>query len=192
MKIAIDIDGVILDSERSLKFYADYWSYFNLKKDRIREDDVTQENCFDWTNEEIDYFYNTYFDTITDNSNLIVGAKEILTKLHQEGHELYIVTLRGYYREQECIGAENKLKQLGDIFKQIYWNTKDKISVCKQLGIQVMIDDNPDNVEQFADNNIQVLYFKEQPIRDVKLDNVTKVDSWMDIYREIKNLSSHN
>ena len=189
MKIGIDIDGVILDSERNLKFYADYWSHFSLHKDRLKDDDVTQEHCFAWTEEETNFFYENYFDEITRNSNLMVGAKEILTKLKQEGHKLYIITLRGYYREQEKVDAEEKLRQLGVDFDGVYWSTKNKIQKCKELGIDFMIDDNPENVEQFANDQISVLYFKEGPIKDVVLPNVKKVNSWMDIYREVKALS---
>ena len=188
MKIGIDIDGVILDSERNLKFYAEYWSQFTLNKHRLRDDDVTQENCFDWTEEETDYFYSHYFDELTRKSNLVVGVKEILTKLKQEGHQLYIVTLRGYYRKQEQLDAQEKLQELGIEFDQICWSVKDKIGKCKELGIELMIDDNPDNVEQFADENISVLYFKETPIREVKQENVIKVSSWMDIYNAVKSL----
>lgn len=188
MKIGIDIDGVILDSERNLKFYADYWSYFQLNKNRLRDDDVTQENCFDWTDTEIDFFYSNYFDNITKKSELVVGAKEIISKLKEDGHQLYIVTLRGYYRPEERLDAEEKLKQLGVEFDEICWSIKDKIGKCKELGITLMIDDNPDNVEQFANQDISVLYFKEEPIREVSMPNVIKVDSWMDIYREIKKL----
>lgn len=189
MKIGIDIDGVILDTERDLKFFADYWSYFKLAKNRLKNDDVTQEHCFDWTEEEMNYFYSNYFDNLTKKAHLIVGAKEILKKLKEEGHELYIVTLRGYYRKEEKRDAEKKLKKLGVKFDGIHWSIKNKIGKCKELGIQVMIDDNPDNVEQFANSGLGVLYFKEEPTRSVKLDNVVKVTSWMDIYREINKMS---
>lgn len=189
MNIGIDIDGVILDSERNLKFYADYWSYFTLGKDRLRDDNVTQEECFDWTEEEIRYFYDHYFDAITKKSHLMVGAKEVLKKLKEDGHKLYIITLRGYYRKEERKDAEKKLKQLGIKFDNIAWNTKDKIGKCKEFKIDIMIDDAPFNVQQFANQKIKVLYFKEEPIKDVVMSNVIKVDSWMDIYREIKKIN---
>lgn len=188
MNIGIDIDGVILDSERPLKFYADYWSFFSLGKNRLRNDDVTQENCFDWNDSEIDYFYSNYFDDITKNSQLMVGAKEILTKLKEEGYNLYIITLRGYYREQEKLDAEKKLDELCIKFDGIYWSVKNKIGKCKELKIDVMIDDSPENVMQFANENISVLHFKDAGIKNVKLKNVTKVTSWMDIYRAIHNI----
>ena len=186
MKIAIDFDGVILDSEPLLKFYADFWSTFSIGKERLRDDEVTQEKCFDWTGEEIVDFYNQYFDKITRQSHLMVGAKEILQKLKDEGHQLYIVTLRGYYNQEERIEAEEKLNQLGIEFDQICWGVKDKIGKCKELEADVMIDDNPTNVMQFANENIKVLYFKEAAIREIDLPNVKKVGSWMDIYRQIK------
>ena len=190
MKIGIDIDGVILDSERGIRFYADYWSYFTLNKDRIKNDEVMQEKCFNWNDDETNYFFDNFFHDITINSNIMVGAKEILAKLKDEGHQLYIITLRGYYREQEKIDAEEKLKELGIEFDEVCWSAKNKVEKCREIGIDVMIDDTPDNVEQFANEKIQVLYFKEQPVREINQDNVFKVASWMDIYREIKHLSN--
>lgn len=192
MKIAIDFDGVILDSEPLLKFYADFWSTFSIGKERLRDDEVTQEKCFDWTGEEIVDFYNQYFDKITRQSHLMVGVKEILQKLKDEGHQLYIVTLRGYYNQEERIEAEEKLNQLGIEFDQICWGIKDKIGKCKELDADVMIDDNPTNVMQFANEDIKVLYFKEEATREVCMPNVAKVTSWMDIYRQIELISKEN
>lgn len=192
MKIAIDFDGVILDSEGLLKFYADFWSTFEIGKPRLRDDEVTQEKCFDWTGEEIVDFYNQYFDKITQQSHLMVGAKEILQKLKDEGHQLCIVTLRGYYNQEERIEAEEKLNQLGIEFDQICWGIKDKIGKCKELGADVMIDDNPTNVMQFENEDIKVLYFKEEATREVCMPNVAKVTSWMDIYRQIELISKEN
>ena len=192
MKIAVDFDGVILDSEGLLKFYADFWSTFEIGKPRLRDDVIMQEKCFDWTDEEIVYFYDTYYREITRKSQLMVGAKEILDKLKEDGHQLFIVTLRGFYNEEEKIDAEEKLKQLDVKFDQICWGIKDKIGKCKELGADVMIDDNPENVMQFENEDIKVLYFKEEATRDVCMPNVAKVTSWMDIYRQIELISKEN
>ncbi len=190
MNIGFDFDGVILDSERNFKFYSDYWTHFVLGKDRLRDDEVTLEDCFDWTDAESAEFYASQFDEITRKSDIMVGAKEILTRLKSEGHKIYVVTLRGYYREEERAEAELKLKELGIEFDEVCWAASNKCEICKKLGIQVMVDDNPDNIEQFANNEeLKVLYFKEQPIRNVALKNVSVVSSWMDIYREVSKLS---
>ena len=188
MKIGVDIDGVILDSERPLRFYADFWSTFVLGKERLKSTEVSQELNFDWNTDEINEFYAKYFDDITKNSHIVVGAKEILKKLKDEGHELFIVTLRGYYREEEKIIATEKLNQLGVDFDGVYWSVKNKRQKCEDLGLDVMIDDSPSNASQFEGSKVKVLYFKESPVRDVVFPNVTKVNCWMDIYREIKKL----
>ena len=188
MKIGIDIDGVILDTERPLRFYADFWSTFVLGKERLKSTEVSQELNFDWNTDEINEFYAKYFDDITKNSHIVVGAKEILKKLKDEGHELFIVTLRGFYREEEKILATEKLNQLGIDFEGIYWSVKNKRQKCEELGLDVIIDDSPSNASQFEGSKIKVLYFKEPPVRDVDFSNVTKVNCWMDIYREINKL----
>ena len=122
-------------------------------------------------------------------SPLMVGAKEILSKLKEEGHKLYIITLRGYYREEEITIAKEKLETLGIKFDEICWAVDKKAKKCKELEIDVMVEDNPHNVEQFLGEKTKVLYFKEEPIREVQAENVVKVDSWMDIYREVKNFN---
>ena len=188
MRIAFDFDGVILDSERPLKFYADYWSYFVLGKDRMRRDEISQEECFDWTDEELNRFFAEHYDNITRESNLMVGAKEILTKLKNEGHKLYVITLRGFYREEEVQEAKSKFQELGIEFDEIYWSVNKKAEKCRELGIDIMVEDNPHNVEQFVGEKTKVLYFKEPEIREVEARNIVKVNSWMDIYREVKNL----
>lgn len=190
MKIGIDIDGVILDSERNLRFWADYYSWFELGIDKKTFELVSQEDSFDWTKEDVDGFYETRFDKICRNSSLMVGAKEILSKLKEEGNELYVITLRGYYREQERIDGEAKLKELGVEFDGVYWSVLDKVAKCKELGIKVMIDDNPKNVAQFEGSEISVLYFREPKIKRFDFDNVYEVDSWMDAYRNIKKIGN--
>ena len=190
MKIGIDFDGVILDSQRNINFYADFWSTFELKKSKLKDEDLEQECCFGWTKEEKKRFFDKHYDKISKNSEFIVGAKEILTILKNEGHELYLVTARGQLGEEETNLAKEKLDELGVEFDMLCWSSVDKVSKCKELGINVMIDDNPKNVEQFKDEeNIKVLYFQDNFARSVDMKNVIKVDSWMDIYQEIFKLS---
>ena len=188
-KIYIDFDGVILDSQRNINFYADYWSTFQLKKSKLNDEDLEQECCFGWTKEEKTRFFDECYEKISKESSFIVGAKEILEKLKEEGHELFLVTARGQYGEKEIAVAEDKLANLGVNFNQKCWGSIDKVKVCKELGINVMIDDNPKNVEQFiGENQIAVLYFKDNFARNVDVKNSILVDSWMDIYQEIKKL----
>jgi 5'(3')-deoxyribonucleotidase len=69
--------------------------------------------------------------------------------------------------------------------KQVLWGVWDKAAKCKELGLDIMIDDNPKNVDTFKGSNIEVLYLRDTEARDVKLKNVTTVYTWMQIYHEI-------
>lgn len=189
MKIAVDFDGVILDDERLQKFYADYFSYFKLKKERLRNDLIAQENCFDWTREDTHEFYRTYFTKLTEEANFMPGAKIILNKLKEDGHEIYLVSLRGSYADYEVPIAEKRLDEFGFKFDGYFWGTEEKDLICTKNKFDIMIDDNPENVEKFKEEtDITVLYFRDKLLKKVDYPNVIEVNDWMDIYKTIQNL----
>ena len=190
MKIGIDFDGVILDSERALKYYADYYSYFELDgKKRLRSDTTAQEKCFVWSKEEQRNFYNKYFILASKTAPFITGAKEILKKLKQEGHELYIISNRGIrdYADETKL-ALDRLKELDIKFDGFAWDNKNKADTCKDLGIDVMIDDSPVNAKDFIGTDIKMLFFIDVKIERVFAENIKRVDTWVDIYFEINNI----
>ena len=185
MKIGIDFDGVILDSERKIRFGAEYWSLKELGKPRLRSTEVSQEICFDWTEEEIARFFTECYDSLVENCEFMPGANEIMKELTQMGHEFYIITLRGCFRPEEVASAKKYMRKMSIKPKQIVWGVWNKAEKCKELGLDIMIDDNPKNVDTFKGSNIDVLYLKDAEARDVKLKNVTTVYNWMQIYHEI-------
>ena len=185
MKIGIDFDGVILDSERKLRFGAEYWSLKTLNKPRLKADEVSQEVCFDWTQEETERFFTECYDGLVQKCEFVPGANEIMKELADLGHEFYIVTLRGCFRPQEIASAKRHMKKMSVKPKQIIWGERNKVRRCEELGLDIMIEDNPRNVDLFKGSKVDVLYLKEGEARDVKLKNVTTVHSWMDIYHEI-------
>jgi len=189
MKIAVDFDGVILDSERLQKFYADYFSFFKLHKKRLRNDVTEQENCFDWTREETHEFYRTYFTMITEDSTFMPGASIMLNKLKQEGHEICLVSLRGSYADYEVPIAEKRLDEFGFKFDKLFWGIKDKSVTCEENGFDVMIEDNPENVEKFVGKDkIKVIYLKDKFLKNVDALNVFEAGDWFEIYQTINNL----
>lgn len=189
MKIAIDFDGVILDSESHISYLADCYSYFELEKTRLKSDDVSPEKCFDWSKEETDHFYSNQFHEATKRAGFVVGVKEMLEKLKADGHELFIVSKRGYYNEKELEFALPKLEELGFKFDDVFFSVKNKIQKCEELKIDIMIEDNPENIEQFLNSKIKVIYLRAKNIRKLKHKNVTEVSNWFEIYKTIKEMA---
>ena len=185
MKIGIDYDGVIMDSERALRFTSEKWSISKLNKPLINPSEVSLEHRFGWTDTESKMFFTECYDKTVKDCNFMPGALEILKKLSELGHEFYLITLRGCFRKQEVTITKKQLKHFPIKFKQIVWGERNKAQKCKELGLDMMIEDNPANVDLFKGSNIEILYLQDHQIRSVTQKNVTTVHSWMDIYREV-------
>ena len=189
MKICFDFDGVILDTERYLKYYADYYSYFELGgKTRKRSDTLTQEKSFNWSTEETEYFYKKYYIKASKTAPFVPGAKEILKKLKSEGHELYIVSGRYNHYFDEIQLALDRLKTLGIEFSGYFWNDYNKGQTADKIGAEIMVEDNPKHVASFEGKKCKCLFFKDVKIGDYTAENVKKIDTWMDIYLEVQKL----
>ena len=188
MKIGIDLDGVVYDTERAFRYYADYYSYFELGKERLHPEFSNQEKSFEWTREQTEYFFKKYYEKVILAGEFL-GAREILQKLQADGHELFIITTRGIDGYQHEIDLTlPKLKELGVDFAGMFFAQRGKFDTCKMLGIDVMIDDRFENVVAFDGSDMLALYFREAFGRHCDSKNVIEVDSWMRIYREIKKL----
>lgn len=189
MNIAIDFDGVILDSETQIAFLADCYSYFELGKKKVRNDDVSPDKCYNWTREEIDHFYNNEFHEATRRAGFVVGAKEMLEKLKADGHKLFIVSKRGFYSKEELVYSEPKLKEFGFDFDGIFFGIDNKVEKCKEIDADIMIEDNPENIEPFLNTNIKIIHLRAKNIYQIKHKNVTEVSNWLEIYKTIKEMA---
>ena len=190
MKIGVDLDGVVYDTERAFRYYADFYSCFELNKERKFPQFTSQEKAFDWTEEETKEFFDRYWDEILTSSEMI-GAREILKLLEKEGHKLYIITSRGINDNQAEIDFTiPKLKEMGVNFEEICFAQRSKIEKCQELGVDVMIDDRYENVYPFVGSGIVALHFREAKGMRCAAKDIIEVDSWMNIYREIKKLQA--
>ena len=184
MRIGIDIDGVILDSERILNFYADYYAHFDLGKKKMKNDSVFIEENYDFTKEETDEFFARYFDLVTSTCPFVPGAKEMLKKLEDDGNELYIVTMRGAFNDREIKFCDPRLNELGVNFKEKVWGLKDKSVACTKYNLDVMIEDNPEHIKKLLKTNTKVIQFKENEagVPTVENPNVFVARNWMEVY----------
>ena len=96
MKIGIDIDGVILDSEKEFRIQAELYDVIKLKKNSIIDNkELKAQVRYNWNEEEISGFINEHFLEVSKECNFMPGAIEVINMLKQEGHELIIITARG-------------------------------------------------------------------------------------------------
>lgn len=164
MKIGIDIDGVTLDFERTMRTYAELYDLLILRKNGVK--DETQFDYlkrYDWTEQERQQFIDKYLVYATINSTPIIPlAKEMIELLKAEGHEIFFITARGLLKRETKMAVLQVFQRENIPTDNIHWGVKDKVSKCKELGIDVMIEDSPLTCRLLRDNAIYTLYFRDK------------------------------
>lgn len=193
MKIGIDLDGVIFDSEKEFRVYSELYDMLDLKQNsKINNQELKFQDRFNWTQEEIAGFLKKYHKQIIVESNFMPGVKRILRLLKEDGHNLILITARGGINKDMIKITEEILKQNKmDIFDKYYWATENKNEVCIKENIDIMIDDFYQKCKSIANSKIKTIYLKDAPSYDLEENNYIKVlYNWGEIYRYIKDLET--
>ena len=192
MKIGIDLDGVVYDTEKEFRIYQELYDMFVLKQNtKVDRKSISMQKRFEWSNEILADFYERYVSVILKEANYMPGAKMILKMLRDEGHELIIVTARGADNPKLIPVTKERLEKDGitDLFHKYYFAIKDKAEVCKNENIDVMIDDSNHNCKNTSENKIKTIYLKDAPSYDMEENEYLKVlYNWGEIYRYLKEM----
>lgn len=189
MKIGIDLDGVVFDTEKEFRVYSELYDMLELKRNsKVDNKALRFQERFNWTEEETIEFLKKYHNQIVIEASYLPGAKRVLKKLKEEGHELIVITARGGMNKAMIPITETRLKQEEmDIFTKYYWATENKEEVCKKEKIDIMIDDFDKNCDKISKEKIKVIYLKDAPSNELVENEYLKVCyNWGEIYRYIK------
>ena len=180
MKIGIDIDGVILDSEREFRIQSELFDVIKLKRNSIvNNKELKAQERYDWNEEEVDQFINQEFLKVSKECNFMPGAIEVINMLKKEGHELIIITARGGIIKEMKNVAEDRFEEKGLTFDKYYWAMREKLEICKQENVDIMIDDYYKTCKQTSENKIKTLYFREYPNYELEENEYLKeVHNW--------------
>lgn len=193
MKIGIDLDGVVIDSETTFRTYEEIFDIVDLNSNNLidREEPKFQHR-YNWTKEEQEKFINKYFMQVSKESNLMSGFLGVYKLLKQEGHELIVITARGGFIKQMKDDAIRLLKENNIEFDKYYWEQDDKLDVCKKENIDIMIDDDHRIIKKLSENKIQTLYFRDTNLKKLEETKyMHEVNNWGDIYRYIINYKNN-
>jgi len=194
LKIGIDIDGVLTDIEQ---WQIDYGSkYFYEQYNLVIKNYKGYETCevFDVDVKLDEEFWNIYFKDYSINIESRKFAGEVIDKLKKDGHEIYIITARGSFLSNslDVISIdENKsivlnwLKNNGINYDKIIFSPEDKLEICKENSVDLMIEDKPKNINEIS-TVIPVICFHANYNEECKGENIYRCYSWYDIYYLIK------
>ena len=185
MKIGIDLDGVVIDSETTFRTYEEIFDIDTLKGNNLinREEPKFQAR-YNWTKEQEEEFIKKYFLKVSKESNLMSGFLGVYNLLKQQGHEFVVITARGGFIKEMKDDAIRLLEENNIKFDKYYWMIDDKLEICQNEKVDIMIDDDWRIIKKLADNKIKTLYFRDTNL--VKLEEnefIKEVNNWGDICR---------
>ena len=93
MRIGIDLDGVVIDSETTFRAYEEIFAVEELNGKKITNAEEPKfQQRYDWTKEEQQRFIDKYFLEVSKNSGLMSGFVPVYKRLKQQGHEFVCMT----------------------------------------------------------------------------------------------------
>lgn len=191
MRIGIDIDGVLADIERFMIDYGIKFCEENNLHYRIKLGEYDAYKALGISEENEEKLWNKYLKYYATEYPVRDFAQEVIQKLKNEGHEIYIITARN---EWGLVGEDyGKMKQFvkewleknNIYYDKLVYTEGSKLPYCVGNYIDIMIEDSPKNIKDIA-SKIPVLCYNCNYNANIEGDNITRVYSWYDVYNKIK------
>lgn len=192
MKIGIDLDGVVIDSETTFRTYEEIFDIDVLKGNNlVNKEEPKFQARYNWTEEQEKEFIEKYFLTVSKESNLMSGFIGIYNLLKKQKHEFVVITARGGFIKEMKDDAIRLLNENNIEFDKYYWKVEDKLEICKKENVDIMIDDDWKIIKRLADNQIKTLYFRDTNLMKLEENEYVKeVNNWGEIYRYIREMQN--
>lgn len=155
MIIGCDLDGTICDNLGLLVDDLNKHTGKNIEIDCIPEYDVCK--VYDITREEFVQLMIKYEPQMIANSPLIPKADVFLKKLAEANHEIHVITARNPIYEE---ATRVWLDKYGIPYHGVHLlNSHDKVATCKELKVDIVVEDNYHNAIQLAEAGFEVILF---------------------------------
>ena len=182
MNIGIDIDGVIADIEPYIFEYGAKLLYDKGRTlDDIKRKEYETYEIFKWDRDTEHEFWDNYMLEYYKNAPARAFASEVIRKLKEQGHNIYIITARGiseknlysYLKEM----TKEWLKRENIYYDEIFFE-KDKKKIIQEYNIDVMIEDYEKNIRNL-EKYCEIIVF--DCIYNQNVHEHNRVNSWYEI-----------
>ena len=141
---------------------------------------------FGWDKKQIDDFFRNDRIEVVDNAKPRESAVSVIKKLKEEGHNIYIITARtNKYDDIPYERTRNWLDKNKIVYDKLIIGAVDKAKVCKNLGINIFIDDQINNCIDLEKNGFIVIRLTDS--NDI-YENIINVTNFKDVYNYINKL----
>lgn len=163
MNIAFDIDGVLTDFEWFLNVYGTrYFSRkFHMDAKVVNPETSKIAARFGYGEKEETAFYTRYLLWYARKMPIRENAAATINMLREEGHNVYFITARALANHDNLVGelmrsilknwlCQNRVEYDGIHFVSVSNSAEEKRKLCKQLQIDVMVEDEPGNIREIS------------------------------------------
>lgn len=191
MRIGIDIDGVLTDCDRFVEEYGAKFCVENNLTYRIKPGEYNSSKELGISKENDEKFWNKYLKQYVTEYSPRDFASEVINRLKEECHEIYIITARNEWGfTQEDYGkmreyTEKWLKKNKIYYDKLIFTEGSKVPYVIGNYIDVMIEDAPKHIKPIA-KKVPVLAYYNTYNENIKGKNIKRVYNWYDIYNKIK------
>jgi uncharacterized HAD superfamily protein len=178
MNLGFDIDGVISNFSKQLVEIIERKYNITLADADMYSYEV--DLVLGITKDEVG---GIVFETLSSDSPLYPLAKEILSKLSSEGHNIYLITARN----EALIPSTSKWLNKNCIpHNDVFYLTRGKKSSAT-IPLDLVVEDNLEEALELTKKVKHVLLFNQpwNKTKNVK-GLVKRIYSWTDIYEEVK------
>lgn len=179
-RIGCDIDGCLNLFHKDLIKIASKHYGITFDNDHLVDTMIIDAMGF-ITPDEKKLFFEKHHEE-TKDPILFPGAKSTLVRLRAENYEVHLVTARTY-----DIGklTENWLYKHQFLYHDLLLNCGNKIDACKWKDIDIMIEDNPYNIEFLLKGGVKVLMPVHGYNSHLHHENLIHCKDWDEIYKQI-------
>lgn len=193
MRIGIDIDDTTVITVKSMIKYADIYDREQLGRKGINGNFGLIQNryylqaLYGWSKEEKFAFFDIYYKNILEECTPLPNAPEVITKLKEEGNEIFFITAR-LNNIKNCDTetiTQNTLNENKIPYDKLIVNASDKLKVCQEYGIDIFIEDSYDTCKELQENGIKSYLMTTKMNENIETGDIERVSDWDEIYLKI-------
>ncbi|MDR2599801.1 MAG: hypothetical protein LBC73_05940, partial [Oscillospiraceae bacterium] len=165
-----------------------------FNRDVVDENPYDIRDIFKCTEDEYKAYWKKYLLRYVITEPARKGAKKFIRKLHKDRHKVFIISKRVFTCQDDFIGKlmrflmKNWLWRNGIRYDEIVFCDNDtpdsKRTACLEKSIDIMIDDEPVNIEAIAPI-AKVICWDASYNRDCEGENIVRVRDWGEVERLI-------
>ena len=197
MNIGVDVDGVLTDIQGFNRKHAPPFFKKEFNRDVVDENPYDIRDIFKCPKEEYKAYWEKYLLKYAIFEPSRKGARKTIRKLRKDGHIIFIISKRVFTTHNDFRGKlmrflmRNWLWRNGIRYDEIVFCDNDvpdsKRTACLENKIDVMIDDEPINIEAIAPI-AKVICFDASYNRGCEGGNIIRAKNWNEVYELIRNL----